>query len=615
MDKINPNISQTAEMPTGETNQQNAENKDNQSQEKIVIPPKRDNRLFQCTAIWRKNGAYFKREMLICTHDRNSAKGMAQNHLPIDITQDPAVTELNIRVNDRGVPKNGMTYFVSEIEKTTRKDPDEISPIERALSQFSIIWGNEIGWRACSDYQSDVDRLQLARMNEVQDVEQMLYDWAKEFTDYTSSNINEYVCEKLGDLFGSKVPSIAELRPRNQVNLKLKTQAERDMMIKKAEDRAKALREAAEAERDAIIEEAKAEAERLLTEAHEKADDLSDKANSLITQRLAQMNSYIENAQSVWDQANQPRRNPGRSRPMPPRVTTTDKIVNGRKRRVFDIGTNTPNEKKHEEIPAEIEEAMMNLMNSAAKEPDEELDAAVNEEIIDETQTAEPEQQPEITANDETVPEEPSETPKEAPEELPKEPDEQPNTDVETSSESHSEASENAQASEEALKETEDPKDDPEGKANEEPDEKTETEETQEDAQYKNWIHRLKTIAVENVNNPGIDAFITTDYLINYLRKTPVINGEDSIECFKKICRRNRIDPKAAFSSKKTIVAIMTQMIPKGNHQNYMMGIAEEIKKNGPTAIIHAREKLKEIGQFTDEIAEAIANNGENDNG
>lgn len=354
-----------------------------------VYKSRRDNRLFKCTATWTENGERFRRTIMLCAENKNIAEGMATNHLPRKITDNPSSKDLNIRISDLGVPKAGMTYFVEEIARTTRSDPNKISPIEQALSQFSIIWGNEIGWRACTEYQNETDRAQLEKMNAIPNIEQILYDWAKEFSDFDSDDMPTFFCEKFSTLISANITSVAELKPRVQNDYQARIKAEREQIINNARAEAKRIIENANIEKNAILKTTKDEADAIKANAVEEAHGLNERANAAVTERLTQMNEYIQAAQNAWENEGQSRRSRRMNRQNGSNSSIiTDKIVNGQKRRVFDIGNNMSESSKALESakPAETDAVFSHIEMNLEQDTTPAADSAPA--LVPETHTA-----------------------------------------------------------------------------------------------------------------------------------------------------------------------------------------------------------------------------------
>lgn len=566
------------------------------------------------------------RDMVVCAESKSIAEAIAKNHVPMSYTNDPIKSDLQILTRDLGRPQKHMTYFVGEITNTSKSFPDTISELEKAIIQMSIIWGNEIGWRACSDYRTDADRAHLKQMNEIDNVDEMLYGWAEEYMLEDHKNIKKFFHDKLSQLLGAIIPYTEELKPTTSIDLKSQIQKEKTRMMEEAKAEAEKISNVAKIKANEMLEIAAKEAFQKVNDAKNEADDITRRANKAIEEKTIQFNQYVETTKQALDSAssmviniqNMHQKAQARAQQNNSEMnlyTLLQKLVQSGL--LSENGANIPNQYSRT-IPNEpltspatqqnidlntllqslnptqpITENTTNnpfltnideILSKDTPTPIKTAETTQPPEEINETQKENKEKIQEKTETQDTIPE------KQEPQQTENEEDQQ-KTDTQTEK-TNEETTKDTKTTD--AKETEDKNEEPVSEnqdASEKKEENTTkpkiTKETKRKAEKPANIEDkvavdLSTIDINNINGPILKKFITIEAIHQFLENTQ-INGEYGWNAIDKYCAKNKLPDYEnnieALRSALKFYYLPDESPPKSYWQRFCELIEDDLKK------------------------------------
>lgn len=263
------------------------------------MPTQPSNRLYFVTANWQEKNKNFTRDFIICAESKSIAEKIAQNHIPHQLMHtDTQPNNLKLRVRDLGTPNNRRTYYSSDIKQTDRTSVDDPSPFEQIVTQMSMLWGNELGYRIAlqnkGELNHDEELALFAIQNEPHPTKKLI-EWTHEYLISTNTTVETF--------FHLQLKALSHTNMKASKITQTTTSEQSVETLQTARKTARQIQETAETDAKTILEKAHQDAECIINTAESKRDLILQKLTEETNTKLEQFHQYVETSKSAIDKA------------------------------------------------------------------------------------------------------------------------------------------------------------------------------------------------------------------------------------------------------------------------------------------------------------------------
>lgn len=221
-----------------------------------------DIRLWHVTALWQRKDAHLKKEFIASAPTKEAAIKSAESRLPINIRK---ADGYKTSARDLGTIKDNKIWFSSDVTSNAVTRIDDPLVTSELIDLFTILWGQEIGWRSTNQSATEKDKLILNRLKNDKTRRELIPQWADECLQFPETDTSDFFRTKLSEYLGSDVKNIEDMIPVSD--------DEYDMIMSNARNKA-----------NDIINEARQSANDIRTQLAEETANLAKIAAALTGQ-------------------------------------------------------------------------------------------------------------------------------------------------------------------------------------------------------------------------------------------------------------------------------------------------------------------------------------------
>lgn len=238
-----------------------------------------DIRLWHVTALWQRKDAHLKKEFIASAPTKEAAIKSAESRLPINIRK---ADGYKTSARDLGTIKDNKIWFSSDVTSNAVIRIDDPLVTSELIDLFTLLWGQEIGWRSTNQSATEKDKLILNRLRDDKNRRELIPQWADECLQFPETDTSDFFRTKLSEYLGSDVKNMEDMIPVSD--------DEYDMIMSNARNKA-----------NAIINEARQSADDIRTQLAEETANLAKIAAALtgqmswrnVTSNVASINTEV----------------------------------------------------------------------------------------------------------------------------------------------------------------------------------------------------------------------------------------------------------------------------------------------------------------------------------